>query len=250
MAGNPECCLSVTEWRARFSGWFDGGNPAALLNASIYFDFRGMYGDLELAGELRRWLCEAARVPVIWATQVLEGLIKRGAPTRAEVTDAAHSVDERADAILLDNMSPAEMARAVKITKGRASLEASGGITLERVRVPAAQRVASPAVAAAAPETPVRDELSLDLGVEPIKVIKAKGAKNIAVGVAHISATFNNTQVTITDMQGKTLITSTLSLQKAQEQTVDIRNLPAGNYLLHISADNHTPLVRKFTKVH
>lgn len=46
------------------------------------------------------WLCEAARVPAIWATQVLEGLIKRGAPTRAEVTDAASA--ERAECIMLN----------------------------------------------------------------------------------------------------------------------------------------------------
>ena len=37
------------------------------------------------------------------------------------------------------------------------------------------------------------------------KIIKAKGAKNITVGVANILATFNNTQVTITDMQGNLL---------------------------------------------
>ena len=38
------------------------------------------------------WVCEAAHVPVIWATQVLEGLAKAGAPTRAEVSDAVMSV--------------------------------------------------------------------------------------------------------------------------------------------------------------
>jgi pyruvate kinase len=37
------------------------------------------------------WICEAAHVPVIWATQVLESLVKRGMPSRAEVTDAAMS---------------------------------------------------------------------------------------------------------------------------------------------------------------
>ena len=37
------------------------------------------------------------------------------------------------------------------------------------------------------------------------KVIKAKGSKNITVGVANILATFNNTQVTITDMHGNVL---------------------------------------------
>ena len=37
------------------------------------------------------------------------------------------------------------------------------------------------------------------------KIIKAKGSKNITSGIANISATFNNTQVTITDMQGNVL---------------------------------------------
>ena len=43
------------------------------------------------------WICEAAHVPVIWATQVLEGAAKKGMPTRAEITDAAMS--QRADCI-------------------------------------------------------------------------------------------------------------------------------------------------------
>jgi pyruvate kinase len=46
------------------------------------------------------WLSEAAHVPVIWATQVLESLAKRGAPTRAEVTDAARS--GRAECVMLN----------------------------------------------------------------------------------------------------------------------------------------------------
>ena len=35
------------------------------------------------------WICEAAHIPVIWATQVLENLAKTGIPTRAEISDAA-----------------------------------------------------------------------------------------------------------------------------------------------------------------
>jgi pyruvate kinase len=46
------------------------------------------------------WLCEAAHVPVIWATQVLESLTKKGAPSRAEVTDAAMS--GRAECVMLN----------------------------------------------------------------------------------------------------------------------------------------------------
>lgn len=37
------------------------------------------------------WICEAAHVPVIWATQVLENLNKSGVATRSEITDAAHA---------------------------------------------------------------------------------------------------------------------------------------------------------------
>jgi pyruvate kinase len=46
------------------------------------------------------WVCEAARVPVIWATQVLETLAKKGRATRAEITDAAMS--QRAEAVMLN----------------------------------------------------------------------------------------------------------------------------------------------------
>jgi len=38
------------------------------------------------------WICEAAHIPVIWATQVLDSLNKSGIATRSEVTDAAHSI--------------------------------------------------------------------------------------------------------------------------------------------------------------
>jgi pyruvate kinase len=46
------------------------------------------------------WLSEAAHVPVIWATQVLEGLTKRGHASRAEITDAAMS--QTAECVMLN----------------------------------------------------------------------------------------------------------------------------------------------------
>ena len=46
------------------------------------------------------WLCEAAHIPVIWATQVLENLVKKGIPSRAEMTDAAMA--ERAECVMLN----------------------------------------------------------------------------------------------------------------------------------------------------
>ena len=46
------------------------------------------------------WICEAAHVPVIWATQVLESLAKKGMPSRAEITDAA--MGHRAECVMLN----------------------------------------------------------------------------------------------------------------------------------------------------
>jgi pyruvate kinase len=46
------------------------------------------------------WVCEAAHMPVIWATQVLENLAKDGLPSRAEITDAA--MGERAECVMLN----------------------------------------------------------------------------------------------------------------------------------------------------
>jgi len=46
------------------------------------------------------WLCEAAQVPAIWATQVLEGLVQEGLPSRGEMTDAAMSV--QAECVMLN----------------------------------------------------------------------------------------------------------------------------------------------------
>jgi len=46
------------------------------------------------------WLCEAAHVPVIWATQVLDTLARTGLPSRAEITDAA--LAQRAECVMLN----------------------------------------------------------------------------------------------------------------------------------------------------
>jgi len=46
------------------------------------------------------WICEAAHAPVIWATQVLESLAKKGMPSRSEITDAA--MGERAECVMLN----------------------------------------------------------------------------------------------------------------------------------------------------
>ncbi len=57
----------------------------------------------ERLGEIQEeilWICEAAHVPVIWATQVLESLNKSGMLSRSEITDAGHAA--HADCVMLN----------------------------------------------------------------------------------------------------------------------------------------------------
>jgi hypothetical protein len=56
MAGNPAWCLSVDEWRSRFASWIDEPTPEALLNATIFFDFRPLHGNEALASALKEQL--------------------------------------------------------------------------------------------------------------------------------------------------------------------------------------------------
>ena len=60
MASNPKWCLSLEEWKRTFNGWISGGSPEALLNASIFFDFRALYGAERLAEDLHGWLARVA----------------------------------------------------------------------------------------------------------------------------------------------------------------------------------------------
>jgi len=74
---------------------------------------------------------------------------------------------------------------------------------VKRAKKPAKSKKEEPSPAAAAAP---RENLSLSTDeIEKPKVVKAKGSKNIHTGIAHVLSTFNNTIVTITDMNGNVI---------------------------------------------
>jgi small subunit ribosomal protein S11 len=91
--------------------------------------------------------------------------------------------------------APAGEAKEAKAPKAKKGEEAPAAAA------PAAGAAAGAPAAAVAPTA--AELLGEDAGAK--KIIKAKGAKNISVGIANILATFNNTQVNITDMHGNVL---------------------------------------------
>jgi small subunit ribosomal protein S11 len=101
---------------------------------------------------------------------------------------------------------PAKTAEEKHAKKAAPTAEASAG-AVPVAGAPAAD-MAKPADAPVIPAAPTAAEL-LGEDANAKKVVKAKHAKNISVGIANILATFNNTQVTITDMHGNLIGWST-----------------------------------------
>lgn len=88
--------------------------------------------------------------------------------------------------------------------------------TKNSAETPAVEPVAAPAPAttpapeAAALEAPKKDvkrDIFAEIGggEEEIKIHKAKGSKNVSRGVVHVTATFNNTLVSVTDANGNAI---------------------------------------------
>jgi len=61
MASNPQWCMTIEGWQEKFENWIRVPNPDALLNSTIFFDFRVLYGDAYLADRLRLWLLSLTR---------------------------------------------------------------------------------------------------------------------------------------------------------------------------------------------
>ena len=61
MAKNPKWCQPLSKWKAYFNAWIRTSNPENLLYSSIFFDFRGTWGDMGLADELKHYLLSSIK---------------------------------------------------------------------------------------------------------------------------------------------------------------------------------------------
>ncbi len=133
MAGNPACCLTLREWRERFSHWIEHGAPQDLLNASIYFDFRPLAGDQTLAHRLRQEVNRAAsRVPRFLKQLALNALTRE--PPLNWMGGIAADDEGRIDlklqgtAIFVDGARLYALSQGVAATSTRERLEAVGPV--------------------------------------------------------------------------------------------------------------------------
>lgn len=80
MASNPQWCLTLDEWKSQFGKWIRTPEPVALLNATIFFDFRPLYGKAALADAMRRHLLDLASATPIFLQAMARNALDVGPP--------------------------------------------------------------------------------------------------------------------------------------------------------------------------
>jgi small subunit ribosomal protein S11 len=120
------------------------------------------------------------------------------APAAEAVKKPKAPAKKKAPAAEVPVEAPAAAADSAPATEASA---AATGEKPKAVRVKAPKKTKETAAAAA----PAPISISLDDAIEPVKIVKAKGSKNISQGIAHVQASFNNTIVSITDLRGSVI---------------------------------------------
>jgi CBS domain-containing protein len=80
MASNPKWCLSLGEWKHAFSSWIHRGSAPELLNATIFFDFRPLFGSARLTQELREHLAAKIKENRLFLKKMVENALGREPP--------------------------------------------------------------------------------------------------------------------------------------------------------------------------
>jgi CBS domain-containing protein len=104
MAKNPKWCQPLSVWKKYFSTWIGTAEPEALMQSSIFFDFRGGYGDMDMVGALRKHLFESLAEHPYFFRYLAETTLERKPPLGLFRTFIVESKGEHRDA--LDVKSP------------------------------------------------------------------------------------------------------------------------------------------------
>jgi len=137
MASNPDLCLTLEEWQHRFGAWIRQPDPQALLNASIFFDFRVLYGSEKIGDDLRRWLNNAAKGNSAFLRMMAHNALQV-APPLGRIRDFVVEDDGMID---LKKSGARLFVDVARILALRAEVESSS--TIQRLRL-AAQKAGMP----------------------------------------------------------------------------------------------------------
>ncbi|WP_426809893.1 DUF294 nucleotidyltransferase-like domain-containing protein [Pseudomonas sp. WOUb67] len=143
MAGNPDLCLSRSEWARRFAGFVREASPENLLGSSIYFDLRVVWGDEQGCEQLRQRLLEQVADNRIFQRMLADNALRQRPPVgrlrefvlTRQGNDKAATLD-----LKVQGLTPfVDGARLLALANGVGACN-----TLERLRQLVAQGVIEP----------------------------------------------------------------------------------------------------------
>ena len=88
MARNPALTLTYAGWEEMFMRWVDRGDPEALLAASIYFDFRPLFGNVGLANQLREDVVQRAQGNARFLKQMSDNALRNRPPAGGRLAES------------------------------------------------------------------------------------------------------------------------------------------------------------------
>lgn len=147
MAMNPRWCASLDEWKAAFAHWVDRGDPESLLAASIFFDFRALWGQSGLADALRTDIAKHAQANPRFLKQMSDNTLRNRPPLNWRGELQAANGDSGAEGVDLKMSGSVPFVDAARIFALAAGITATS--TVERLVQAAAKR------GIPAPEVPV-----------------------------------------------------------------------------------------------
>ncbi len=138
MAMNPRWCASLDEWKAAFENWIDRGDPQSLLAANIFFDFRPLWGEPQLADALRADIAEHAYANARFLKQMSDNALRNRPPLnwRGELQPAEDTAGVEGIDLKMNGSVPfVDAARILALAGG---ITATG--TVERLEQAVARR--------------------------------------------------------------------------------------------------------------
>lgn len=134
MAMNPKWCLTRTEWQKRFTDWILTPSPEALLNASIFFDFRALYGNHALVEALRDHLFSVSRENTIFLRMMAQNALEVSPPlgmfSRFSTDGGAFSgtidIKKQGSRLFVDGARILSLAKGVRATSTEQRLRLGG----------------------------------------------------------------------------------------------------------------------------
>lgn len=138
MASNPDWCLPLSAWKARFSQWIRTPEPKAVMLSTIFFDFRAVYGDRSLGAELADHIHAEIGQSALFLPLLAANALKNPPPLsffRGLVVERSGEHKDRFDLKARALMPLVDAARVLGLQKGIRGINHTG----ERFRWMAAQ---------------------------------------------------------------------------------------------------------------